>query len=175
MVLFVGFNYTQGPSGAACSCIWVKWSRLSLSRAWEMKGRHFRSNALWFVRGVKRAGVFSLSSFEGFSSEVALLVDPNPLGSCEWGWVRVWRGVNLSSHRFLLCCASFEPLATRVNAERRSDLLLRSSLQLLPRIGFSSLGWRGQNADLHCQKNSHSTCIWIYTGCDKKCCTFCSF
>lgn len=75
---------------------------------------------------MKQAGVFSLSSFEGFSSEVALLVDPNPLGSCEWGWVRVWRGVNLSSHRFLLCCASLEPLATRVNAEERSDLLLRS-------------------------------------------------
>lgn len=76
----------------------------------------------------EEGGVLSLSSFEGFSSEVTLLVDPNPLCSCKWGWLGGWRGVNLDSHRFLVCSEGSEWLAARVNAERRSDLLLPSVL-----------------------------------------------
>lgn len=53
-----------------------------------MKTCHFNCNAPICKRSEGKEGQwFPRSSFEGFSFEVALLIDPNPLSSCERGWV----------------------------------------------------------------------------------------
>lgn len=95
----------------------LKWSCLSF--AWDMKGCRFSCNALRFGREWRGGrGVCLFLLLKGFSSEVALLVDPNPLCSCEWGWVQVvgrrrGGGVILDSHRFsLLYRVSSELLTT---------------------------------------------------------------
>lgn len=100
------------------------------SFAWEMKGCHFRCNALWFVREVECLG-------EGGWSSLFLLLRISHLRSLCWltpilsahvnGGGCVVEGCNLDSHRFLPCSASSGLLATQ-NAEKRSDLLLHSVL-----------------------------------------------
>lgn len=107
-----------------------------LSFAWEMKGCRFRCNALWFVRGSVCGGGGGLLSFFfwGFLiwGRVCWLT---PILSARVYGGEWLGGDDLDSHRFLLCGASSELFATRVNAENRGDLLLPSVLSA------SSQGW----------------------------------
>lgn len=87
-----------------------------------MKGCRFRYNALWFVRGVKgREGGSSLflllrvSHLRSLCWLTPILSAHVNGGGCKW---LGWGGGILDSHRFFLCSASSELLATRVNAEK---------------------------------------------------------
>lgn len=95
---------------------WDGWS--CRSSASEMRTRHFNCNALICKRSDGKEGQrFPLSSSEGFSFEVALLIDPNPLSSCEWGWV--WMLGWVSSWGFWRCVVQVQSCSlTRVSAEQ---------------------------------------------------------
>lgn len=90
-----------------------------------MKGCHFRCNALWIVKALwgEAARVSFLSSFDSFSSEVALLVDPNPWAYGVGGLMSTW---TFTGSYYSVQFQSF--LALVWMQRRRSDLLLPSVL-----------------------------------------------
>lgn len=146
--------------------------KLSVSLLHE-RWKDVRCNALWFVRGVEgwgRGGLFSFFFWR-------FLIWGRFAGWPQSSLLGQWVGVNLDSHRFLLCSAASELLGTRVNAEKKKWFTAPPLYsQPRPRIGFFSLGQWGQIWVPQCQAFAgpceKNTQVWISSWCNEKFDTF---
>lgn len=147
---WTGFNVSR----LHMPCFWAGWSCHSF--ALEMKTHPFNCNALICERSQGKKGQrFPLSSFEGFSFEVALLIDPNPLSSREWGWVGVNAQMGVIPGRLRSVVQVQSCSLTRVRAEQQFTAPLSPCSSL--RTEFFSQVWR---STIQTVLSSLTRCLW---------------